>query len=141
MAMHDYLDINSEDIPMSFSHEIDGVNYNLDIYYNDVNDAYYISIYDENNVPIVLSEKIVYGEILFGKINDPRLPLVNIVPFDENENESEVNKLNFTKTVQLYFMDSELDDSDDDDEDTDDSDNDDVPDINDYGNDETVGDN
>lgn len=147
MAVNDYIDINLDDIPVQFDYTIDGIDFTFYLYYNEVNDSYYIDLFDENGVQIVNGEKLIYGYPLFGSINDPRLPLINIVPMDEQGNETEVSKLNFTNTVQLFIKDTDDDDidantgnsSDEGDDDTV-SDNTAHADINDYGTDKSVGD-
>lgn len=147
MAVNDYIDINLDDLPVQFDYTIDENDFSFYLYYNETNDSYYIDILDENGIEIVTGEKLVYGYPLFGSINDPRLPMINIVPFDEDDKQKEVSKLNFTTSVKLYIKDTDEDYSenniidfsneDDDDEVKDNTTN---ADINDYGTDKTVGD-
>lgn len=147
MAVNDYIDIKLSDIPCQFDYTFDDTDYTLDLYYNKLNDSYYINLYDENMVPIVMGEKLVYGQPLWNAITDPRLPLVNLVPFDEDNNETEVSKLNFTDSIQLYIKnvdevpDDIPTDNTNDDNDVDDSvsENPSDVDFNEYGNDKQVG--
>lgn len=150
MAQNDYLDFKFDDLPQKFEHTFDDVTYTLRLYYNRWDDSFYLDVWDENDVELVYGEKLVYGEIIWGDINDQRLPLAQMVPLDEDGIESTVSALNFPNKVRLYFVDSEytddvVTDSDDVsllDEDTiDDTDDDDPTDAEDnpYGNDPTVG--
>ena len=147
MSVNDYIDINLDDVPVQFDYTIDGIDFTFYLYYNEINDSYSIDLFDENGVKIVHGEKLIYGYSLFGSINDSRLPLINIVPMDEQGNETEVSKLNFTNTVQLFIKDTDDDDTDANtgnysDEGDDDTvlDNTAHADINDYGTDKSVGD-
>lgn len=119
MAANDYLDFNFDDLPNAFSHDIDGNTYNFMLYYNDTNDSFYIDIYDNSKpqVPLIMGEKLVYGMPLFGGINDPRLPAIQIVPIDDDGNESIVNRSNFPDIIKLEFIDTDLDNDDTDDDD------------------------
>lgn len=150
MAQNDYLDFDFNKLPEKFEHTFDDVSYTMRLYYNSWSDAFYIDIWDENDVEIVYGERLVYGESLWESINDQRLPLVQLVPLDEDDIESTVSALNFPTQVRLYFIESEVTDdvvTDSDDvslldEDTIDDDSDDDStdaDINPYGNDPTVG--
>lgn len=143
MAQNDYIDIRFEDLPMRFEYTFDGVNYNLRMYYNEMNDSFYVDLYDENNVMIVAGEKLVYGEALWSRINDPRLPMVQLVPIDEDANENTVSQLNFPDIVRLSIIDTDYPDDDippvdSEDDDTDDDSVEESPSdvaMNDYGND------
>lgn len=146
MAQNDYIDFNFSDLPMMFDYTFDEIDYSLKIYYNEVNDSFYVDLYDENMVLIVAGEKLVYGMELWSAINDPRLPQTQLIPFDEDQQETEVSKLNLPDIVRLYIVDTDVPDDDNmvvmDSGDLDDEDNaepsSDV-DLNDYGNDDIVG--
>ena len=53
MAVNDYIDINLDDVPVQFDYTIDGIDFTFYLYYNEVNDSYYIDLFDENGVQIV----------------------------------------------------------------------------------------
>lgn len=110
---HDYIDLDVNEInehPVQFDIELSGKTYSMIFSYNSYADYYSCSLYDAYNVPLVLTEKLVYGMALFDDITDPRLPLERLVPLDESGRESDVTKENFGKTVFLVF-DDDFDDS------------------------------
>lgn len=148
---YDYLDFNFNDLPEVFDYTIDGNQYRFRLYYNDLDDSFHIDIWDQYDNPLVMGEKLVYGEPLWGSINDPRLPLVDLLPLDDDRQQSTVTALNFPSVVKLEFCTddpfNQNNNSDQDSDDTDDYDqtNDNTRPSqitgNDYGNDPTVGDN
>lgn len=148
--MYDYLDFDFADLPETFEHTFNDVKYNFRLYYNTWADAFYLDIWDENDVIIVWGEKLVYGMPVWGTINDQRLPIVEMVPIDEDQAASTVDALTFPTTVRLSFTgveynnDVDIDANDlsllDADELEDDTDDDPTnADIKPYGNDPTVG--
>lgn len=146
MAQNDYIDFDFNDLPLIFDYTFDEVDYSLKIYYNNINDSFYIDIYDENMILIVAGEKLIYGMELWSAINDPRLPQTQLIPFDEDNQENEVSKLNFPDIVKLYIVDTDVPEdydspiiNSDEIDDTDESKNSSDVDLNDYGNDLTIG--
>lgn len=111
MTQNDRIVIDT--IPSRFEMEFDGENFVFEIYRNDYNDRIYISVFDEDMVPIVLGEKLIYGEQVFGTINDPRLPLAYMVPYDESNQENEVTGATFNKAVFIFLPQDDADDADD----------------------------
>ncbi|WP_105965000.1 phage baseplate plug family protein [Apilactobacillus micheneri] len=108
ILQHDYIDLDVDEIndhPIQFDIELSNKTYSMVFKYNSYADCYYCSLYDAYDVPLVMSEKLVYGMALFENITDPRLPLERLIPLDESNTQSEVNKETFGKTVFLVFDD------------------------------------
>ena len=139
-------------LPCRFDKEFNGETFNFRMYVNDQNDRVYISVFDEDMVPILTGEKLMYGEPIFGTVNDPRLPLAYMVPYDESNQEHEVTGGTFNSAVFIFLpQDDEneadaatadfSDDLSEDEEAVDSADQDlgDEDSINLYGTDETVG--
>lgn len=110
MAASDRMMIDLDSLPQQFDMTLDGEDFTFRVYRLEANDQYYISVYDEDMVPIVLGEKMEYQEALFGSINDPRLPVGYMVPYDESGQESTVDGSNFQKSVFIFFPEDENDD-------------------------------
>lgn len=104
MHKYDYIDFTFGELPERFQHVFNGVLYNMRLYYNKYDDSFHIDIADENDVPIVMGEKLVYGMPLWGSINDQRLPMVELAPNDEYKNHRKVSALNFPSQVKLEFI-------------------------------------
>lgn len=105
---HNYLDLDVDEIndhPIQFDIDLSGKTYSMVFSYNSYADCYYCSLYDAYDVPLVMSEKLVYGMPLFETITDPRLPLERLIPLDESGIQSDVNKETFGTTVFLVYDD------------------------------------
>ncbi|WP_338230783.1 phage baseplate plug family protein [Lactiplantibacillus paraxiangfangensis] len=156
MAESDSIEFDVDQLPQKFNMTLAGEDFTFRVYRSEYSDYLYIDVYDEDEVPIVLGEKMEYGEPLFGTINDPRLPIIPIIPRSESEGESVVDGSNIQKSVFLFLpaddpdeddeaateFTDDLDDEDGDDDSDDLDDNDEFTDddMNLYGTDETVGD-
>lgn len=153
MAESDSIDVDLNQLPQKFNMTLGGEGFTFRVYRSEFRDCFYIDVYDEDEVPIVLGEKIEYGEPLFGTVNDPRLPIIPIIPSSESDGESVVDGGNFQQSVFLFLPADDPDDSDEataefdddldanEDDDSDDLDEDDDltdDDANTYGTDETV---
>lgn len=104
MNPFDDLEFDFADLPQKFSITLSNRTYIVRIYYNRYNDSFYVDLWDENEVPLVMGEKLVYGMPLWGDINDQRLPVELIAPIDPEGIESDVTALNFPKQVKLSFI-------------------------------------
>ncbi|WP_203642988.1 phage baseplate plug family protein [Levilactobacillus andaensis] len=150
MAEETRIDVDMSNLPQRFNMVIGGINYNFRLRHNDYNDGLYLDCWDEDFVPIVLGEKLEYGEPIFGSVNDPRLPLINWIPYSEDGSESTVTGGNLQKTVFIYAPEDDEDETDEaadqfgddlDDDETEENVDDDLGDEDDsslYGTDETV---
>lgn len=104
MALRTYIDVNVAILPELFEIELGGINVYLGINFNDAEEFYTIDLYDNSMNPIILGEKLVYGRRLWADFTNPRIPAVDIMPFDEAQLENTVTPENFGKTVFLYLM-------------------------------------
>lgn len=96
-------DLNLENLPMMFDTDFGNYNCTMQINYNDVGDFYTVDLFDVNNNPVILGEKLVYGKRLWSNYTNPDLPIVDLVPLDESGRTTVCNKETFGKTVFLYI--------------------------------------
>ena len=96
-------DLNLENLPMMFDTDFGNYNCTMQINYNDVGDFYTVELFDVNNNPVILGEKLVYGKRLWSDYTNPDLPIVDLVPLDESGRTTVCNKETFGKTVFLYI--------------------------------------
>ncbi|MFC6202570.1 phage baseplate plug protein [Lactiplantibacillus nangangensis] len=105
MAQRDYIPVDVDDLPEQFELDIDDVTYVFGMNYNEVGGFYTVDLYDEDENPIVLGEKMVLNHRLWANLVDRRLPMRDIVPMDESGKASDVNPDTLGKTVFLYLDD------------------------------------
>ena len=96
-------DLNLENLPMMFDTDFGNYNCTMQINYNDVGDFYTVDLFDVNNNPVILGEKLVYGKRLWSDYTNPDLPIVDLVPLDESGRTTVCNKETLGKTVFLYI--------------------------------------
>lgn len=96
-------DLNLENLPMMFDTDFGNYNCTMQINYNDVGDFYTVDLFDVNNNPVILGEKLIYGKRLWSDYTNPDLPIVDLVPLDESGRTTVCNKETFGKTVFLYI--------------------------------------
>lgn len=96
-------DLNLENLPMMFDTDFGNYNCTMQVNYNDVGDFYTVDLFDVNNNPVILGEKLVYGKRLWSDYTNPDLPIVDLVPLDESGRATVCNKETFGKTVFLYI--------------------------------------
>ncbi|HLR60003.1 hypothetical protein K7E17_00710 [Ligilactobacillus salivarius] len=96
-------DLNLENLPMMFDTDFGNYNCTMQVNYNDVGDFYTVDLFDVNNNPVILGEKLVYGKRLWSDYTNPDLPIVDLVPLDESGRTTVCNKETFGKTVFLYI--------------------------------------
>lgn len=101
-----YIDLDPNEVPVVFDISLAEDEYTMGLNYNKTFDFYTVDLWDIEGEPIVLGEKIVLNEPLFGTLIDERLPAPSIVPFDESGQAKAVSKENFYKTVFLTIDDS-----------------------------------
>lgn len=105
MAQRDYIPVDVDDLPEQFELDIDDVTYVFGINYNEVGGFYTVDLYDEDENPIVLGEKMVLNHRLWANLVDRRLPMRDIVPMDESGKATDVNPKTLGQTVFLYLDD------------------------------------
>ncbi|WP_436704229.1 phage baseplate plug family protein [Lactiplantibacillus plantarum] len=105
MAQRDYIPVDVDDLPELFELDIDDVTYVFGINYNEIGGFYTVDLYDEDENPIVLGEKMVLNHRLWANLVDRRLPMRDIVPMDESGKATDVNPKTLGQTVFLYLDD------------------------------------
>ena len=99
--MRDRILINKELIPYSFDILLGGEWFEFGINYNKTADLFTVTLSKDGNV-LVYNEPVVYGVSLFCDLYlSGVLPMFDIVPFDESEQENKVTYDNFNETVFL----------------------------------------
>lgn len=88
-------------VPYSFDILLASEWFNLRIDYNETVDLFTVTLSRDGEV-IVYNEPVIYGFPLFADLYRARTyPVLDIVPFDESEQESDVTFSNFNETVFL----------------------------------------
>lgn len=113
MAENDRILVDlSDNTEEEFEKEFNGVKYNFKAYRNAQNDRIYMSIFDENMVPIITGEKLMYGMEIFGTISEPRLPAFYVIPYDESDQVHEVTGATFQSPVFIFLPQDDDEDAD-----------------------------
>ena len=94
--------IDKERVPYQFEIELDGEIFTFEVHYNGEYDFFTVDLH-KNGEPVVYGEKIVYGQPLFGKITDSRLPTTQIIPLDPSGQAQRVGYKELGETVFLYI--------------------------------------
>lgn len=98
--MRDRINIKKTMCPYSFNIVLTNTLYNVRVDYNATGDFFTITLKHKDE--IICSEPLVYGVYLFQDIYQPeKYPLVNIIPFDESNLQTEVNFETLNETVFL----------------------------------------
>lgn len=77
MSTLTYLPVSHEEVPVRKIYAIDGINYTVDIMYNDVNDFYTFAIVEDDEALFV--GKLVYCENVFDAVVEG-IPEARIIP-------------------------------------------------------------
>lgn len=127
MSLRDKLIVDMSDLPNYVILPIGTENFTIEFYYRERYDILYFNLYDSDDTPLIMGEKLVYGMPLWN-INDANLPSERIIPLDEAGVEDTVSIDNFQSSVFLYFddLDPEVENPDNADQDDLDSDNSDL---------------
>lgn len=100
----DYIPIENDKIPYSFSIKLDDRTYTITMKYNEIGHFYTADLSITATGEILCYGDIVrYGRPLFGSVEDNRFPIPVIIPYCLTNEEFEVTAENFGKTVQLYL--------------------------------------
>jgi len=105
MGLRDRLMVNKYDFPTMYEVTLGTRTFNFEFMYRESTGAFYVNLYDENEAPLVLGERLVYGQPLFALINDERLPDEDIIPMDESGHETGITWDNFGNTVFICIDD------------------------------------
>lgn len=105
MAIRDYIDIDKNEIPVTFDIDFESQTFTMAINYNRTFDYFTVDLWDADGNVIVLGEKLMLNIPLFDDLVDDRLPGLTIVPMDESGQEKRITWDNFYVTVFLYIDD------------------------------------
>lgn len=95
--------IDKDLIPYLFNIALGDVMYTVEVRHNSEADLFTLALYDIDG-NLICTEPIIYGAVLFEQQYKPETyPAVNIIPFDESEEDTAVTWDNFNKTVFLYI--------------------------------------
>jgi hypothetical protein len=100
----EYIDINPDKVPYTFSVKLTDKTYTLTIKYNESGGFYTVDLVTLTGEVLAFGDPIRYGRPLFGSIEDERFPLPVIIPYClTGEDISEVTPDNINKSVRLYL--------------------------------------
>lgn len=99
----DYIEIEKDLIPYRFDISLAEVLFTFEIHYNGSGDFFTVTL-ERDGVVLVRGEKIVYGVLLFQDVRDDRFPAVDILPYDESGNATEVTWETLGTSVFLYVF-------------------------------------
>lgn len=102
---HDYIEINVDDMPYSQEVELADNSYIFKFYHNEIDDMFYVDIYDYDGNLIRAGEPIILNKPLWRNINDNRLPIETIIPLDESGQATDIDADNLGVTVQICIDD------------------------------------
>lgn len=107
--VYDIIDVDKEELPVSFDVVLGVETFILGFDYNDTGDFFTVDLYksDEegNEVPIVLGEKMSLGAPLWKDLVMKELPAPTLIPLDLGGQERRISFDNFGETVFLYVDD------------------------------------
>jgi hypothetical protein len=105
----EYIDINPDKIPYSFSIKLTDKTYVFTIKYNEHGGFYTADLYTTTGDVLAFGDPIRYGRALFNSIEDERFPLPVIMPYClTGDGISEVTPDNFGASVRLYLHDRKV---------------------------------
>jgi hypothetical protein len=99
-----YIAVNKEKIPYSFSIKLVDRTYKFTFKWNDLGEFYTCDLESAKDGVLCYGDILRYGRPIFGSIEDERYPLPVIIPFCFSGSEiSEITKDNFGEQVKLYL--------------------------------------
>lgn len=102
MAKRGYIPFEKDDLPVEFEIELGGTDYVLGLNYNESQDIFTVDLWDIEQNPLVLGEKLVLNERLWQDVINEDLPATDLVPMDESGAATEITYDNFMDTVFLF---------------------------------------
>lgn len=100
----EYIDINPDKVPYTFSVKLADKTYTLTIKYNDIGGFYTVDLVTLTGEVLAFGDPIRYGRAMFNSIEDERFPLPVIVPYClTGEDFSVVTPENLGSSVRLYL--------------------------------------
>lgn len=101
----DFIPIDKEMLPEQFEVELGEENFIFEFRYNETYDFFICDLYDIDNEPIVLGEKLMINKPLWSEITRIDLPAPTLIPLDESNQTSRITYDNFGVSVFLYIDD------------------------------------
>ncbi len=102
--MRDRILVEKELIPYSFDILLGAEWFNLGFKYNETAGIFTVTLSKDDTV-LVYDEPMMYGQVLFSALYQSGIyPMLDIVPWDESEQETAVTWDNFGETVFLTIQ-------------------------------------
>lgn len=98
-----YVPIQKNQTPYRFEITLGAELFTFEVRYNADFDFFTVDLSKDGEV-LVYGEKLVYGVPLFVDVFDQRYPVLQLVPYDDAENETRVTYDNLDKTVFLQVV-------------------------------------
>jgi len=103
--MRDYIPFDKNAIPERFEIDLAEESFFLEINYNEIGDFFTMDLFDADENPLVLGEKIRLGIPLWSDVPNPNLPAPTLIPLDQSGKENRITFDNFGETVFVYIDD------------------------------------
>ena len=103
--MRNYIPFDKNTIPERFEIDLAEESFFLEINYNEIGDFFTIDLFDADENPLVLGEKIRLGISLWSDVPNPNLPAPTLIPLDQSGKENRITFDNFGETVFVYIDD------------------------------------
>jgi hypothetical protein len=103
----EYIEINKSELPERFAIDLANETFVLEFYYNELGDFFTVNLYEPNGLegetPLVMGEKLVLNQPLWGDFTSLNFPSPTIVPMDLAGKETRITWENMNETVFLYL--------------------------------------
>jgi hypothetical protein len=105
----EYIDVNKAELPERFEIDLANETFTLEFSYNESGDFFTVNLYRpdsfDQEVPLVLGEKLTLNQPLWNDFSSLDLPAPSIVPMDLAQKEGRITWDNFGISVFLYIAD------------------------------------
>ena len=102
----EFIPIEKENIPYQFDISLGNEIFTLEVNYNEAHDFFTLDLIKDDEV-LVNGAKLVYGNPVFGGIEDERFPVPVITPLDESGKETDLTYDNLGVIVFLSYGEEE----------------------------------
>ena len=100
----EYIQIDKDKIPYTFSVKLDDKTFTFTIKYNDYGGFFTLDLYASDGTLLVYGDVVRYGRPMFGSVEDERFPMPVIIPqCVSGDDISDVTWDNFGTDVKLYL--------------------------------------
>lgn len=106
--VYDYIPVDKGALPERFDIELGVELYSMQLNYNETGDFFTVDLYtksEDEDVPLVMGEKLMLNLPLWGNINRDSLPAPTLIPMDVGGQEKCITYENFMESVFLYIAD------------------------------------